>query len=98
MSQTNEICLTRLSGSELPSPADTIYPGPIEEAARIEVISMLPTVVERPAHALSKQRTIIAIATLSTVSFLSSLSTGLLTIGLPRMAVEIGLPDYLIAW
>lgn len=70
----------------------------MEEAARIEVTSMLPTVVERPAHVLSKQRTITAIATLSAVSFLSSLSTGLLTIGLPRMAVEIGLPDYLIAW
>lgn len=97
MSKTNKICLTRLSGSELPSPADTIYPGPIE-AARIKVTPMLSTAAERPAHVLSKQRTIIAIATLSAVSFLSSLSTGLLTIGLPRMAVDIGLPDYLIAW
>lgn len=70
----------------------------MEDAAKIEVASMLPTAVERPAHALSKQRTITTIATLSAVCFLSSLSTGLLTIGLPRMAVEIGLPDYLIAW
>jgi hypothetical protein len=98
MSQTNEIYLTRLSGSELPSPADTIYPGPMEAPGRIEVTSMLPTVVERPAHVLSKERTMIAIATLSAVSFLSSLSTGLLTIGLPRMAKDIELPDYLLAW
>ncbi|KAL6898474.1 MFS general substrate transporter [Trichoderma evansii] len=96
MSQTNEICLTRLSGSELPSPADTIYTAPVEATAGIEVTPILP--VEGPAHVLSKERTITIIATLSAVSFLSSISTGLLTIGLPRMAVEIGLPDYLIAW
>ncbi|KAL7917537.1 MFS general substrate transporter [Trichoderma austrokoningii] len=98
MSQTNKKCLTRLSGSELPSLANTIYPGPTEAPARIEDTPMLSTAAERPAHVLSKQRTIIAIATLSAVSFSSSVSTGLLTIGLPRMAVDIGLPNYLIAW
>ncbi|EHK20863.1 uncharacterized protein TRIVIDRAFT_192541 [Trichoderma virens Gv29-8] len=47
---------------------------------------------------LSNGRTVIVIAALSAVNFLSSLSTGLLTIGLPRMALDIGLPEYLIAW
>lgn len=64
----------------------------------MEAPEATPMLVERPAHVLSKKQTIVAIATLSAVSFLSSLSTGLLTISLPRMAVEIGLPDYLIAW
>lgn len=90
--------LTRLSASELPSPADTDYPAPLEAPAGIEVAPILPTAAEGPAHVLSKERTIIVIATLSAVSFLSSISTGLLTIGLPRMAVDMGLPDYLIAW
>lgn len=69
----------------------------MEAPGGIEVTPILPTVVEGPAQ-ISKERTSIVIATLSAVSFLSSLSTGLLTIGLPRMAVDIGLPDYLIAW
>lgn len=69
----------------------------MEAPGGIEVTPILPTVVEGPAR-ISKERSIIVIATLSAVSFLSSLSTGLLTIGLPRMAVDIGLQDYLIAW
>jgi hypothetical protein len=47
---------------------------------------------------LSNRRTITIIATLTGLGFLSSLSTGLLTIGLPQIAVEVGLPGYLLSW
>jgi hypothetical protein len=43
-------------------------------------------------------RSIIVIAALTGVSFLSSMSTGLLTVGLPRIAVDVKLPANLLLW
>jgi hypothetical protein len=43
-------------------------------------------------------RSIIVIAALTGVSFLGSMSTGLLTVGLPRMAVDVKLPANLLLW
>ena len=43
-------------------------------------------------------RSIIVIAALTGVNFLSSMSTGLLTVGLPRMAVDVKLPANLLLW
>lgn len=99
MSQTNEIHITRLrSASDFMSPADIIYPAPVAAPAGGEIAPILPPAVDEQTLLLSNGRTIIVIATLSAVNFLSSFSNGLLTIGLPRMALDIGLPDYLIAW
>lgn len=52
----------------------------------------------RAADHMSHGRAIIIIATLAGVNFLSSISTGFLTVGLPSMAGEIGLPEYLLSW
>jgi hypothetical protein len=43
-------------------------------------------------------RSIIVIAALTGINFLSSMSTGLLTVGLPRMAVDVKLPAHLLLW
>lgn len=43
-------------------------------------------------------RSIIVIVALTGVNFLSSMSTGLLTVGLPRMAVDVKLPANLLLW
>ncbi|UKZ82606.1 hypothetical protein TrVFT333_010399 [Trichoderma virens FT-333] len=101
MSQTTEIPLTRLrSASDFISPADTIHPVSLAAAppGEAEIAPILPPTADEQTLILSNGRTVIVIAALSAVNFLSSLSTGLLTIGLPRMALDIGLPEYLIAW
>jgi hypothetical protein len=57
-----------------------------------------PVVMESEATSLSKGRTIIVIAALAGVNFLSSLTNGLLTVGLPRIANDIGLAEHLLLW
>lgn len=47
---------------------------------------------------LRKSRTIILIAALTGIDFVSSVSDGLVTIGLPQMGVDIGLPANLLLW
>jgi hypothetical protein len=47
---------------------------------------------------LPRGRSIIVIAVLTGINFLSSMSTGLLTVGLPRMAVDVKLPANLLLW
>lgn len=47
---------------------------------------------------LKKGRSIIVIAVLTLVLVLNSLTTGLLTVGLPRMAADLNLPDSLLLW
>jgi hypothetical protein len=43
-------------------------------------------------------RSIIVIMALTGANFLGSMSTGLLTVGLPRMAVDVKLPANLLLW
>lgn len=47
---------------------------------------------------LSKGRTVTIIATLTGTTVVSSFSTGLLTVGLPRMALDLNLPPNLLLW
>lgn len=47
---------------------------------------------------LSKGRTVTIIATLTGTTVVSSFSTGLLTVGLPRMAPDLNLPPNLLLW
>jgi hypothetical protein len=58
--------------------------------------------ISRPAdlvpNFLPHGRSIIVIAALTGINFLSSMSTGLLTVGLPRMAVDVKLPANLLLW
>lgn len=48
--------------------------------------------------ATSKNRTIAIIAILTGTTLVSSFSTGLLTVGLPRMARDLNLPANLLLW
>lgn len=47
---------------------------------------------------LSRTRAVILIATLSGITFVGSMSGGLLTIGLPWIAADLNLPDNLLLW
>lgn len=47
---------------------------------------------------LSRARAIILIATLTGITFVGSMSGGLLTIGLPWIAADLELPDNLLLW
>lgn len=62
------------------------------------VLEVNPIAEELDPRLLSKGRIIIVIAALSGVNLLSSLSTGLITTGLPRLAADIGLPGNLLLW
>jgi hypothetical protein len=57
-----------------------------------------PQPVDPGSHFLPHGRSIIVIAALTGINFLSSMSTGLLTVGLPRMAVDVKLPAHLLLW
>ena len=69
----------------------------VARSERHEVPAIVP-LLDEGTQTLSNRRTITIIATLTGLNFLSSLSTGLLTIGLPQIAVEVGLPGYLLSW
>jgi hypothetical protein len=47
---------------------------------------------------LKQGRIIIVIAVLTGLNLLSSLSNGFITVGLPRMASDLGLPQNLLVW
>lgn len=47
---------------------------------------------------LSRTRAVILIATLTGITFVGSMSGGLLTIGLPWIAADLNLPDNLLLW
>jgi hypothetical protein len=47
---------------------------------------------------LSRARAITLIATLTGITFVGSMSGGLLTIGLPWIAADLKLPDNLLLW
>lgn len=47
---------------------------------------------------LSRARAVILIATLTGITFVGSMSGGLLTVGLPSIAKDLRLPDNLLLW
>lgn len=53
---------------------------------------------EAPPRFLSRSRTVLVIATLTGVTFANSMSTGLLTVGLPRIAADLSLSEDLLLW
>lgn len=46
----------------------------------------------------SRTRAVILITTLTGITFVGSMSTGLLTIGLPLIATDLGLSENLLLW
>jgi hypothetical protein len=57
-----------------------------------------PQPADSGPHFLPHGRSIIVIAALTGINFLSSMSTGLVTVGLPSMAVDVKLPAHLLLW
>lgn len=55
-------------------------------------------VYEAQGVGLSRARAITLIATLTGITFVGSMSGGLLTIGLPWIAADLNLPDNLLLW
>lgn len=53
---------------------------------------------EAPPVILSRSRTVLVIATLTGVTLANSMSTGLLTVGLPRIAADLRLSEDLLLW
>lgn len=51
-----------------------------------------------PNGGLSRTRAVILITTLTGITFVGSMSGGLLTIGLPWIAADLSLPDNLLLW
>ena len=47
---------------------------------------------------LKAGRIIIVLTALTSVNFLCSLANGFITIGLPHMASDLGLPEHLLLW
>ena len=55
-------------------------------------------VFTEPKSELSRSQVVTIIATVSGVSFLNSMQSGLLTVALPRIAMEVGLEENLLLW
>lgn len=61
-------------------------------------LSLENATVDPPVPEQSMGQTVLLIATLTGITFASSISTGLLTIGLPRIAIDLQLADNLLLW
>lgn len=55
-------------------------------------------VIESNTFALKRGRSFLVITVLSLVLFVNSVSTGILTVGIPRIATDLGLSESLILW
>lgn len=76
----------------------TPQPSNLPPNERIDEAPVLFSLVEPRTDFLPHGRAIIVIASLAGVNFLSSLTNGFLTVGLPRMASDVGLPQHLLLW
>lgn len=64
-----------------------------------EINSFTNSLVNPPAAVgLSAWRTVLVIGTVSTITIVNSMLSGLLVVALPTMAVDLGLPGNLILW
>jgi hypothetical protein len=71
---------------------------PSDPSHRLHRNLVEPRRADSGPHFLPHGRSIIVIAALTGISFLSSMSTGLVTVGLPRMAADVKLPAHLLLW
>lgn len=72
----------------LHSPADT----------QLVSDSVLRVPLDLEDGGLKQGRIVVIITVLTGVNFLSSLCNGFITIGLPRMASDLSLPEHLLLW
>lgn len=78
-----------LDGSQRVSrPKSLLSQGPLPDGGTHEVRDVV----------LSRTRAVILIATLTGITFVGSMSGGLLTIGLPWIAADLDLPENLLLW
>ena len=96
MSQT--VTLVELDPLESNGPPIAFNRPSATSSNEVHDISLVPQSVEPSADFLPKRRSIIVIATLAGVSFLNCVSAGFLTVGLPRIAVDVKLPEHLLLW
>ncbi len=101
MAQTSTITLEAIAPiSSNREPSSSIY---APDARSIQLRQQLDEQLdEQPVpygrEELSKGRTVTIIATLTGTTIVSSFSSGLLTVGLPRMAADLELPPNLLLW
>lgn len=72
----------------LSQPGSLLSQGPVPAEGAYEVQDVV----------LSRTRAVILIATLTGITFVGSMSGGLLTIGLPWIAADLNLPENLLLW
>ena len=70
----------------------------VEEHVLEDLVSKATLVEASAFPKLSKLRTIMIIVSLTAVTFTSSMSTGLVTISIPRIARDLNLANHLILW
>ena len=70
----------------------------VEKHVLEDVVSKDTRVEASAFPELSRLRTVMIIFSLTAVTFTSSMSTGLVTIGIPRIASDLHLADHLILW
>lgn len=84
-------CLGRWSSEDsrrLSQPGSLLSQGPVPSEGAYQVQDVV----------LSRTRAVILIATLTGITFVGSMSGGLLTIGLPWIAADLNLPENLLLW
>ena len=72
-------------------------PLPVAKVSIEQLVAGSPELPETTTS-LSTWRTAVVISGLSGIGFVSSMSFGVLTISLPRIASDVGLPDNLLLW
>ena len=70
----------------------------VEKHVLEDVVSKDTRVKASAFPELSRLRTVVIIFSLTAVTFTSSMSTGLVTIGIPQIASDLHLADHLILW
>lgn len=89
------------SKDSLPPPQTDHVPAHSYATADAPVVSSsssLQAPLDLENGGLKNGRIIVIIALLTGVNFLSSLSNGFITIGLPRIASDLSLPEHLLIW
>lgn len=92
------VTLVNLDTVEAPGSLTFFNQGPAGSSDELPEIPEVPHSFEPPAQSFPKGRSIIVIAALAGVSFLNCISLGFLTVGLPRTAVDLKLPEHLLLW
>ena len=97
MAQTSTITLEALAPiSSHREPPSNVFAPDARSVQSQQELGEQPAVDSRAE--LSKGRTMTIIATLTGTTVVSSFSSGLLTVGLPKMAEDLGLPGNLLLW